>query len=103
MTREERRAQKIEMVHQFHESGMTQKAFAEYFGVPRSKLDYWVRVVRKETAATNRPTMVSVGSVAIPSKSSALRVTTPSGVIVEVDLPASEEMIRTVLRAAEAV
>lgn len=103
MTKEEGRKQKKEMVRQFHESGMTQKAFAEYFGIPRSMLDYWVRVVRKETAATTRAAIVPVGSMAIPSKSSALRVTAPSGIVVEINLPASEEMIRTVLRAVATV
>lgn len=103
MTTNNHSEERREMVRQFYESGMTQKDFALVYGVTRSTLGYWVRRLRAKESSTETASMVPVGSVMSPTRSAALRVITRSGVTVEMDLPASEETIQTVLKAVQSI
>jgi len=105
MTKQERNGYRREIVRRYHESGMTRKAFCEANGVALSTLDLWIRRCRNE--ASNQEgislPMVSVGVAEPRSAKRRLRFLTGSEVIVELDLPATEEEIVTVLRAVATV
>ncbi len=103
MTANNQSEERREMVRQFHESGMTQKDFAAFYGVTRSTLGYWVRRLRENEQSTETTSFVPVGAIMSPTRSTALRVIIRSGVTVELDLPASEETIRMVLKAAQSI
>jgi len=96
-------SERREMVREFHESGMTQKDFAVLHGVTRSTLGYWVRRLRKEAEPDRTAMMVPVGSIPSSPRREGMKITTRSGVVVEIELPASEETIQTILKAAAAI
>ena len=102
MTKNERQEYRNEVVELFRESGMSQKAFAESYGIARSTLGIWIRRIRNE-ATDKRASFVPVGSIGERREHRRIRITTGGGVTVEVDLPATEEEITTVLRAVAAI
>lgn len=100
MTKIEQEKHRRDMIRRYYESGMTQKAFCETYRVPQSTLGYWVRRLRTEKReSTETTSVVPVGSFIPTVISSVMRIKVPSGVVVELDLPASEETIRSVLTA----
>lgn len=63
------KAEKLEHVKKFHESGLTQKAYAEQNGLVQSALGYWIKVEReKKTPPTPRVKPALVPAVAHPVK-----------------------------------
>jgi len=105
MTKQERDGYRREIVRRYHESGMTRKAFCEANGVALSTLDLWIRRCRNESTDQGRSLlpMVSVGVAEPRISKRRIRFLTGSEVIVELDLPATEEEIVTVLRAVATV
>ena len=105
MTEVERDRNRRDTVRRFHESGMTRKAFCEAYDVALSTLDLWIRRYRNESIAEDTATMpmVSVGTVPTRDTKRRIRFTTRSEVTVELDLPASEVEIATILRAVSTV
>jgi transposase-like protein len=104
MTKIEQQEHRRDMVCRYYESGMSQKAFCETIHVPQSTFAYWVKRVRaerEESVSTN--SLVPVGSFTSADSSPVMRIKAPSGVVVELDLPASGETIRMVLKAMEGV
>jgi transposase-like protein len=105
MTRKERDTYRQKTVEQYRESGMTRKAFCEAHDVALSTLDLWIRRYRNESANEDTATlpMVSIGTASPRSPERRVRFTAKSGVTVELDLPATEEEIATILRAVATV
>jgi len=105
MTKQERDGYRREIVRRYHESGMTRKAFCNANGVALSTLDLWIRRCRNESIdQESKPLpMVSVGIAGPQNGKRRIRFTGSSKVIVELDLPATEEEIVTVLRAVATV
>jgi len=105
MTTKEQETHRRNTVYRYRESGMTRKAYCEAHDVPLSTLDLWIRRYRNEPTTDGNPaiSMVSVGTAASRPAERRVRVIARSGVTVELDLPAAEEEIATVLRAMAAV
>lgn len=105
MTTKERDTYRRNTVHRYRQSGMTRKAFCEAHDVALSTLDLWIRRYRSESIGEDNATipMVSVGTAPPRNTDRRVRFTASSGVTVELDLPATEDEIVTVLRAMEAV
>jgi hypothetical protein len=105
MTKTEREKRRCDTVRRFEQSSMTRKAFSEANGVALSTLDLWIRRRRDESIdQESKPLpMVSVGVAEPRSAKRRIRFTGSSKVIVELDLPATEEEIIAVLRAVASV
>ena len=105
MTTKERDTYRRNTVHRYRQSGMTRKAFCEAHDVALSTLDLWIRRYRNESLDEENTTipMVSIGTALPRSLERRVRFTTKSGVTVELDLPATEEEIATILRAVATV
>jgi|AVFP01.1.fsa_nt_gi transposase-like protein len=105
MTRIEREAYRRDVVHRFRESGMTRKGFCRENGVALSTLDLWIRRYRDESIDPQEPAkaFIPIGSTVVAQQRRHLRITNRIGVTIELDLPASEDEIATVLRAFAAV
>lgn len=81
---------------------MSQKAFAESYGIARSTLGIWIRRIKEETTEQS-PGCIPVGTIGERHENRGIRITTSGGVTVEMDLPATEEEIAMVLRAVSTV
>jgi len=105
MTKAERERHRRDTVRRFEQSGVTRKAFCEANGVALSTLDLWIRRYRDESIDQERKPlpMVSVGVAEPRDAKRRMRFLTGSEVMVELDLPATEEEIVTVLRAVSRV
>jgi transposase len=99
MNTEERNARRATLLKDFHESGLTQKAFCERHGLPISTLQYWLGRERKKTWARRPSDIVSVGTVDTVSGRQMLRVTSGIGVVIEVERPVSEAELAAIIRA----
>jgi hypothetical protein len=88
-----------EIVRQFRASGLTRKAFCEKNGIGLSTLGFWLQKER----ANKRPAMgapiVPVGSVKGSELYRALRIKVKEDIVIELDLPATEQEIQAVLRS----
>lgn len=102
MTKDEQHAYRSEVVELFRESGMSQKAFAESYGIARSTLGIWIKEIQNDAIDT-RTSCVSVGKIGRQKENRQIRITTSNSVTVEVDLPATEEEIVMILRAVAAI
>lgn len=102
MTKDEQHAYRSEVVELFRESGMSQKAFAESYGIARSTLGIWIKEIQNDAIDT-RTSYVSVGKIGRHKENRQMRITTSNSVTVEVDLPATEEEIVMILRAVAAI
>lgn len=102
MTKDEQHAYRSEVVELFRESGMSQKAFAESYGIARSTLGIWIKEIQNDAIDT-RTSCVSVGKIGRHKENRQIRITTSNSVTVEVDLPATEEEIVMILRAVAAI
>ena len=102
MTKDEQHAYRSEVVELFRESGMSQKAFAESYGIARSTLGIWIKEIQNDAIET-RTSCVSVGAIGRQKEYRQIRITTSNSVTVEVDLPATEEEIVMILRAVAAI
>jgi hypothetical protein len=88
-----------EICRQFRLSGLTRKAFCEKTGIGLSTLGFWLRKERTEKAKSSDDKMVPVGSVTPSELRHTLRIRVKEDIVIELDLPASEQEIRTVLRS----
>jgi hypothetical protein len=87
-----------EICRQFRASGLTRKAFCEKNGIGLSTLGFWLRKERSNKRPATGTPLVSVGSVKASDLHRALRVRVKEDIVIELDLPASEQEIRAVLR-----
>ena len=62
MTKDEQHAYRSDVVELFRESGMSQKAFAESYGIARSTLGIWIKEIQNDAIET-RTSCVSVGAI----------------------------------------
>jgi len=92
--REQRRQ---EMCRQFRSSGLTRKAFCERNGVGLSTLGLWLQKEQMRKQSLNDASMVPVGSLRPSELRRMLRIRVKQDIVIELDLPASEQEIRTVL------
>lgn len=90
-----------EICRQYRESGLTQKSFCEKHGIGRSTLGLWLQ--RERTAEDREPgrTLVRIGPMPSGASGRTLRFRVKDTLILELDLPASERDIQTVIRAVE--
>lgn len=88
-----------EMCTKFRESGMSRRAFCESREIPLSTLGYWLKRFAETPTVGTTSEFVPVGTIAV-TRSSVLRIRLGERVIVELDLPADESVIQTMLRAA---
>ena len=95
----EREHHRKEICGQFRESGLTRKAFCEKHGIGLSTLGFWLRKERSTNQESNDGSMVVVGSVKASALHRALRIKIKQNIVIELDLPATEQEIRTVLRS----
>ena len=95
----ERQERWAAICREFHESGMTRKAFSERRGVARSTLGYWLKRLPESATGTQASDFVAMGTVELGRKST-LRIHLGEEVVAELDLPADQAVIRDVLRAA---
>ena len=99
MTTNERNAKRAAQLKDFHKSGLTQKAFCERHNLSISTLQYWLGRERKKTWAQRPSEIVSVGTVESLPNPQILRVTSETGVTVEVERPVSEAELAVIIRA----
>lgn len=97
MNKLEREARRRDVCRQYHESGMSQAAFCEENGIARSTLGYWLRVESGANKPEARRMVVPVGSIAAGELRRSVRISAKTGVVVEVDLPASEAELSSIL------
>jgi hypothetical protein len=102
MTINERNAKREALLNDFHESGLTQKAFCERHNLPIGTLQYWLGRERKKTWAQRPTDVVSVGVVKPTAGTRLLRVMSSAGVTIEVERPVSETELATILKAISA-
>lgn len=104
-TVEERRARWEQICRKFRESGMTRPAFCKERNIALSTLSYWLNPARgtspsyqkREKCGTD---LVPVATVSIGTMS-VLRLRIGDNLVVELELPSDESVIRSVLRAAQ--
>lgn len=84
----------------FRRSGMTQTAFCEQNGIKQHQLYYWLPRTLEDESVSRMQDLVCVGSVDLPIRHSVLRIRVGSTAVSELELPADETVIATVLRAA---
>ena len=94
--REQRRQ---EICREFRSSGLTRKSFCTKTGIGLSTLGFWLRKERTEKAKLTGDKMVPVGSLQPSDLHHALRIRVKEDIVIELDLPATEQEIRTVLRS----
>ena len=99
MKMNEREERRKDMCRQFRASKMTRKAFCENNGIGLSTLGFWLRKERKAEENKSVKQMVSVGTVAAQEIRRTLRIRMKAGIVLELDLPASEGDIQSVIRA----
>ncbi len=97
--RQEREERRRQVCRQFLESGLTRKAFCEKHGVGLSTLGFWLQKERAEKQTLTDGKMVAVGSVKPSELRQILRIRVREHIVIELDLPATEQDIRTVLRS----
>jgi DNA-binding transcriptional regulator LsrR (DeoR family) len=88
-----------EICREYHESGMTRKAFSESRGVARSTLGYWLKRLPEPEASTKISELVPLGTMEL-WRTTVLRIRLGGDVVAELDLPTDETVLRDVLRAA---
>jgi transposase-like protein len=94
--REERWRQ---ICREYRRSGMTRKEFSESHGIALSTLGYWLKRLPESKPQDPVREFVSVGTVEL-ERSTMLRIRLGGSVVVELDLPAEQAVIRDVLQAA---
>ena len=82
MSKNARREQMLELVHQWQQSDLSQKAFAELHQINVHTFRYWIHKARKTSSTTER-----FIELPIPEVSAQICVRYPNGV--ELYLPAS--------------
>lgn len=88
-----------EVCRQFRSSGLTRKAFCEKNSFGLSTLGFWLQKDRTRTRVSNGPRMISVGSIQGSELHRSLRIRINNDIIIELDLPATELELRTVLQS----
>jgi hypothetical protein len=78
---------------------MTRKAFCESREIALSTLGYWLKRLSVPPASPQSSAFVPMGTVEL-SPRAALRIRLGGEMVVELDLPADEAVIRNVLKAA---
>lgn len=86
------------MCRRFRESGMTRKAFCDKHDIGLSTLGFWLR---KEPGTKQRAEdkVVVVGSIEPSALRRTLRIRVKQDIVIELDLPATEQEIRTIFRS----
>lgn len=92
-TREHRRK---EVCRQFRASGLTRKAFCEKNSIALSTLDYWLQKERGKSRSSNSSEMVRIGTSDVSRR---VRIRVKHDIVIELDLPVSEQEMRTILRS----
>ena len=92
-TREHRRK---EVCRRFRASGLTRKAFCEKNSIALSTLDYWLQKERGKSRSSNSSEMVRIGTSDLSRR---VRIRVKHDIVIELDLPVSEQEMRTILRS----
>jgi len=88
-----------EVCRRFQASGLTRKAFCEENGFALSTLGFWLQKERSRKLPAKGTPMVPVGTVKPSELYRTLRIRVETDIVIELDLPATEQEIRTVLRS----
>ena len=99
MNKKDRETRCREICRQFQSSGMTRKQFCEKQHIALSTLGFWLSKDRDQLHQFNPQPMVAVGSVETGAFRTMLRIRVSDTVMLELDLPAAERDIQTVIRA----
>jgi hypothetical protein len=62
-------AQRLQMVEQFLQSGLTRSAFSQQYGVPKATLSWWLKKKKHESATPAVPVLFSEVKLASPVRS----------------------------------
>lgn len=87
----------------YHQSGLTQKAFCRSRGVALSTLGYWLKQERESADSEQAFIKVPSPVETPPRDSRSIRVYINGSLTVEIDLPIEEDQLREILKAAAAV
>ena len=98
--KKEREHHRKEVCRRFRTSGEMRKTFCQKNGIALSTLGLWLQKERTSKHPSTNSEMVAVGSMKLAKHRRTLRIRTKKGIVIELDLPATEEDIRTVLRVA---
>jgi hypothetical protein len=64
--RRETIAQRLQMVEQFRQSGLTRKAFSQHYGVPKATLSWWLKKKKHIATPPALPVLFSEVKLASP-------------------------------------
>jgi len=103
MNESERAEYRRAALRDYHQSGLTQKAFCRSRGVALSTLGYWLKQERASSDSEKAFIKVPTPVEASPRDSGSIRVYINGSLTVEIDLPVDENQLREVLKAAAAV
>jgi hypothetical protein len=77
-------AQRLQMVEQFLQSGLTRSAFSQQYGVPKATLDWWLK--KRVSAKRALPVLFSEVKLASPVRSFdtgwEMEIIAPSGLMI---------------------
>ena len=86
------------LVHQWEESGMTQKAFAEQNNIKISKLAYWI--YRKNDLTNRKLDFIEIPTNTLPSAPQEIILKYPSGVELTLPVEFPVESIKLLLECS---
>jgi len=79
-------AQRLQMVEQFHQSGLTRTAFSQQYGVPKATLSRWLKRKKHASATPALPVLFSEVKLASPMRSFdtgwEMEIIAPSGLVI---------------------
>ncbi|MCF8304036.1 MAG: transposase [Bacteroidales bacterium] len=91
MSREENRNQKMALVEQWQQSGLTQREFARVHGIKESLLHYWIGKARRENHGQD--TFIQIGT----SASTHISLRYPNGVELTLPVHTPVEMVKQLI------
>ncbi|WP_169336343.1 IS66 family insertion sequence element accessory protein TnpA [Alkalispirochaeta alkalica] len=91
----------------FRDSGMSQRGYCRAQGISVSSMSYWLRQERSALEEPGHPKPADAGMIPVGTLfqgiGPVLRIRIGGDLVAEVNLPADEDTLRTVLRAARSL
>lgn len=103
MNKKEREARRRDVCLRYRESGLSRAAFCASNGIARSTLGYWLKLESQTPEKRSTAAMVSVGTVSDKPLGRTARVRGRNGLVVEIDLPASDRELESIIRLVSAL
>jgi hypothetical protein len=79
-------AQRLQMVAQFHQSGLTRNDFSQQYGVPKATLNWWLKKKKRVATPPALPVLFSEVKLASPVRSFDtgwdMEIRAPSGLMI---------------------